>query len=167
LENDVDLCPHSRYYRTIRHCPRGARWSSDWPTHLHVRRQRHVFQWDLRVRTLDFKEDEWLLSMTPQFADDAMRSVVLRFLHHLSDGDMWRYLLLNGLDFADLTTLDWWISEDRCRLFFAVDVERTCMRGPPTRQWCAQRMVDFTRQLDDAMQRQWAAWKKTEAQTSR
>lgn len=162
---DVDACPHSRYYRTIRRCPRGARWDRQWPTDLYVRRQAHVFAWTLQARTLSFKEDEWVLRMRPQFRIDAATSLAMSsFMHAMLGARWWRDLFLDVVsDVADVASVEAWVKEPPPRrldghMTFAVNVERASMLGPPTRQCCAQRMVDLTRALDDAMQQQWVAY---------
>ena len=170
---DVDACPHSRYYRTIRCCPRGARWDRQWPTELYVRRQAHVFAWDLRARTLCFTEDEWTLHMSPQFRIDAATSVAMSsFMHAMLGTRWWRDFFLDFLgDVADVASLETWVKEPpvtRNRsITFAVIVQRASILGPPTRQSCAQRMVDLTRALDDAMQQQWVAYNKKNIKTRR
>lgn len=151
--------PHGHYYRRIRQCPRGAWWSAYWPTHLHVRRQAHVFQWELRVSSLSYTEDEWVLMMTPQWPDDVRTTeAVLPRLWDAFHRQLWMPHLGGIQAVASLQQV--WLNEQERRLCFALLVERPSMTAPPTRQSCAEQMVALVRRLDDAMHREWVAARK-------
>lgn len=150
--------PHAPYYRTIRRCPRGARWNADWPTHLHVRRQSHVFKWDVRVGYLSLTEDEWTLVMEPQWPDDASADKVMSMMRSVFQQQSWMPHLQPVLAFASLHQV--WLNDENHQLSFVLVVERADRTSPPTRQWCAEQMVALVRRLDDVMQREWVMSRK-------
>jgi hypothetical protein len=62
----IQIDPKNNYYNKIRKCPRGMKWNPLYPFIFYYRRQKHYFQWDLRIR-----EDEihcfFHLTLYPQW----------------------------------------------------------------------------------------------------
>jgi hypothetical protein len=63
--------PNNNYYNKIRKCPRGMKWNPLYNINntnvLYYRRQKHDFQWDLRVRTHENGDHHFYLSLIPQW----------------------------------------------------------------------------------------------------
>lgn len=155
-------CPrvdHCRYYRTIRQCPRGAKWSREWPTHLHYRRQRDTFLWELRVQPsaqpLDLRRDVWCIEMRPQW-QPVRRSIVQSIFRH----DLWNVLDID-LDPVAVELQQMWMPGgpphsvvDRCdnAMVMHIEIVRESATALPTRQMCAQALITYIRQLNQLVQ---------------
>lgn len=136
---DVVLPSPVPYYKTIRRCPRGVRWSVNYPTKLYYRRQKDYFQWKLHVHMDTSLKDIWIIEMIPQWDTPMDEKKVL----HVYNTRVWYPVPIpKGAELVDVLM---YYGEYTIQMEF--EVIRQDITLPPSRQEMAGRFAEYVCEL--------------------
>jgi len=126
------------YFTRIRRCPRRLKWNPQYPVYLHYRRQKHFFQWRLRVYTETPTKDLWQIDAVPQWERNHNEGDILEDVFRSRVWDTLNAPI--GSEQVEAYRTDYQI----CISFIVIRHNNT---SPPSRQEMAERFRDYVETL--------------------